>query len=59
MRRSETNVELKTGEAMLTDDGNFYDIDAAFADHRAQVTALATELNYLTATGLPFLKEPS
>ena len=59
MRSTETNIELKTDEAMLTDDGNFHDIDAAFADHLAQVTALATELNDLTATGLPLLKEPS
>ena len=59
MRSTETNIELKTDEAMLTDDGNFYDIDAAFADHLAQVTAVAIELNDLTATGLPFLKEPS
>ena len=59
MRRTETNIELKTDEAMLTDDGNFHDIDAAFADHLAQVTAVATELNDLTARGLPLLKEPS
>ena len=59
MRSTETNIELKTDEAMLTDDGNFHDIDAAFADHLAQVTALATELNDLTGTGLPLLKEPS
>ena len=59
MRSIETNIELKTDEAMLTDDGNFHDIDAAFADSLAQVTALATELNYLTGTGLPVLEEPS
>jgi NAD(P)H-dependent FMN reductase len=59
MRGTETNVELKTVEAMLADDGDFYDIDAAFADHLAQVTALATELSYLTGTGLSLLKEPS
>jgi NAD(P)H-dependent FMN reductase len=59
MRGTETNVELKTVEAMLAADGNFYDIDAAFADHLAQVTALATELSYLTGTGLSLLKEPS
>jgi NAD(P)H-dependent FMN reductase len=45
MRSTETNIELKTDETMLTDDGNFHDIDAAFADYLAQVTALAVELN--------------
>jgi hypothetical protein len=29
MRRTETNIELKTDEPMLTDDGHFHDIDAA------------------------------
>src|SRR5277367_5465953 len=33
MRATENNVELKTDESMLTGDGNFHDIDAAFADH--------------------------
>ena len=47
MRSTETNIELKTDETMLTDDGNFHDIDAAFADYLAQVTALASELNHL------------
>ena len=59
VQRALRAAELKTDEAMLTDDGNFHDIDAAFADSLAQVTALATELNYLTGTGLPVLKEPS
>ena len=58
MRPAETNIELKTDEAMLTDDGNFHDIDVAFAEHLAQVTALAAELNRLTGTGFPLLKEP-
>lgn len=47
MRSTETNIELKTDEAMLTHDGNFHDIDAALADYLPQVPALATELNHL------------
>jgi NAD(P)H-dependent FMN reductase len=47
MHITETNVELKTNEAMLTDDGDFHDIDAAFADYIAKVTALASELTHL------------
>ena len=47
MRSTETNIELKTDEAMLTDDGNFHDIDAAFAAYLTQATALSIELNHL------------
>jgi NAD(P)H-dependent FMN reductase len=47
MRITETNVELKIDDAILTGDGHFYDIDVAFADHLSEVTALATELGYL------------
>lgn len=47
MRSTETNIELKADETMLTDDGNFHDIDAAFADHLPEITALVTELNHL------------
>lgn len=47
MRSTETDIELKTEETMLTDAGNLHDIDAAFADYLPQVTALATELNHL------------
>lgn len=59
MRPTERNIELKTDEAMLTGDGTFYKIDAAFAEHLAEVAALATELCDLTGRGLPLLKEPS
>lgn len=47
MRSTETNIELKTDETMVSDDGHFHDIDAAFNDYLAQVTALAIELNRL------------
>jgi NAD(P)H-dependent FMN reductase len=47
MRATEKNVELKTNDAMLTVDGNFHDIDAAFADHLPEMTALAVELDRL------------
>ena len=59
MRSTETNIELKTDEAMLTDDGNFHDVDAACGDYVGQVSALATELDSLTGTELPLLKEPA
>ena len=45
-RGTETNIELKTDETMASD-GDFHDIDAAFADYLAQVTALAAEINHL------------
>jgi NAD(P)H-dependent FMN reductase len=44
MRRTETNVELKTDATMLTDDGELRDGDAAYAGYRTQITALATEM---------------
>jgi NAD(P)H-dependent FMN reductase len=47
MRSTETNIELKTNETLTSDDGNFHDIDAAFADYRPQATGLASELNHL------------
>lgn len=47
MRGTETNVELKTDEARARDDGNFHDIDAAFADHLSEITALGTDLHKL------------
>jgi NAD(P)H-dependent FMN reductase len=47
---AETSIELKTDPAMFTDDGNFHDTDAAFADHLPQVTALAVELDRLVTT---------
>ena len=47
MRNTETNIELKTHEAMLTGDGNFHDVDAAFAEHLPEMTALAIELGRL------------
>ena len=47
MRSTETNIELKTEEAIFTRDAAFRDIDAAFADYVAQATALASELNHL------------
>jgi hypothetical protein len=47
MRSTETNIELRTDEAMLTGDGNFHDIDAAFADHLPEMTGLAVELDHL------------
>jgi NAD(P)H-dependent FMN reductase len=45
MRDTETNIELKIDEAMLTDDRNFHDIDDAFAEYHAQAIALGIELN--------------
>lgn len=59
MRSTETNIELKIDEAMLADDGGFRDIDSAFADYLAQATALSVELNHLSETAIPLLKEPS
>jgi NAD(P)H-dependent FMN reductase len=47
MRSTETNIALKTDETMASDEGDFHDIDAAFADYLPQVTALAIELNRL------------
>jgi NAD(P)H-dependent FMN reductase len=47
MRNTETNIELKTDETMLTDAGILHDIDAAFADYVPQATALATELSQM------------
>ncbi len=47
MRGTETNIELRIDAAMLTDDGNLGDIDAALADYLPQVTTLATELSQL------------
>ena len=47
MRATEKNVELKTDEAMLTGDGKFHDIDAVFADHLPEMTALAVELDHM------------
>lgn len=47
MRGADTSVELKTERAMLTDEGNFHDIDAAFIDCLPRVTALAVELDHL------------
>jgi NAD(P)H-dependent FMN reductase len=51
MRSTATNIELKTDGAIVTDDGNVHDPDAAFADYLPQVIALAVELNHL-ATGM-------
>jgi NAD(P)H-dependent FMN reductase len=59
MRSTETNIELKIDEAILASDGSFRDINSAFADNSAQATALAVELNHLSETALPLLKEPS
>jgi NAD(P)H-dependent FMN reductase len=59
MRSTETNIELKIDEAMLAGDGSFRDIDSALADYWAQATALAVELNHLSGTAIPLLKEPS
>jgi NAD(P)H-dependent FMN reductase len=47
MRGTETNIELKTDETMSSDDGNFHDIEAVFADYLSQATAVASELNHL------------
>jgi NAD(P)H-dependent FMN reductase len=47
MRSTETNIELKTDETMVTDDGSFHDINAAFGGYLAQVSALASELSHL------------
>ena len=47
MRSTDTNIELKTNETMTSDDGNFHDINAAFADYLPRATALASELNHL------------
>ncbi len=44
IRNTETNIEIKTAEAMLTDGGNFRDIDAALAEYLPQATTLANEL---------------
>jgi NAD(P)H-dependent FMN reductase len=59
MRGTETNVELKTDRAMLTNEGTFHDADAAFAAHLPAVTALAIEIIQLTGMDLPPPKEPS
>jgi NAD(P)H-dependent FMN reductase len=50
MRGTETNIELKTDDTMVSADGHFHDIDAAFDDYLAQVAVLAAELNHLVKT---------
>jgi NAD(P)H-dependent FMN reductase len=45
MRSTETNIEIRTDEAMLTDDGGLSDIDGVFARYLPRV-ALADELNH-------------
>jgi hypothetical protein len=45
LRRLE--LELKIDEAMLTSDGNVHDIDAVFADHLPDMTALAVEFDHM------------
>ncbi len=47
MRSLDTNIELETDETMLTGDGNFHDIDAAFADHLPEMAEFAVELDRL------------
>lgn len=52
MRSTETNIEIETDEAMLTRDGNFRDIDAAFANYLPEMNALANELDSLVNEGI-------
>jgi NAD(P)H-dependent FMN reductase len=59
MHSTETNIELRINDAMLTDEGHLHDIDAAFADYLAHVTKLAIEVDQLVNDRQANLRKPT